>query len=757
MKRLRLAGGILMACALAASCAPPSARPAPASSSAHRDAPHTGAGSAPAPAPGRFVHRAHPPVAQRPPPPVVTAPMKGEPSGAALAEARLVTVSREQASRDDIEARVKAMRVALENSFASWQNMQPYCGLRGKRWPRRVLRPSEFSDKGIPSSMPAPTASASAPAQRAPAGPAPNSTPAKGAASKSEAPKAGSASGTNNQVAGVDEADIVKTDGRYVYFAMNGALRIAEALDPRMLSVTQLPGTVRDLFVEGDRAVVYTSSSATRAPCTYGYDCEVGGDGSATTVHVYDVSNRASPKRMRQIELSGSFIAARRIGNAVHTVVADGEHAGLGYAVWPSGLSSCGTPAATVRAAFAKLKAENERVIRASSPGFPSLREKGIERLASSAVMRTGIHDGTAFTTVVSFDLRDDNTPATTAILQSRPGAVFASDKALYMSVTHRKRGAGHGWYSFYASTDEVSDIHELRIGADPRDTKYVGSGVVPGHILNQFAMDEWSGYLRVATTSGRVPDPKVSSTVSILAKGQGGNLTRVGAVGQIAPGEDIRAVRFDQDRGYVVTFKKTDPLFVLDLYPPAQPSILGELEIPGFSTYMHRIDPDHLLSIGFDANDHGDFAYFDGVILQLFDVKNPTEPKLVHKEKIGSRGSSSQAATDHLAFNYFADKGLLAVPMTICEGGGDGISGDTLAFSGLLIYDVDTEKGFTRLGGVDHGTKGVNCNTWWSQARSAVKRSIFLDDLVYSIAEDRAKVQRMESLGVDLADLRLY
>ena len=92
-------------------------------------------------------------------------------------------------------------------------------------------------------------------------------------------------------------------------------------------------------------------------------------------------------------------------------------------------------------------------------------------------------------------------------------------------------------------------------------------------------------------------------------------------------------------------------------------PAILGELKIPGFSTYIHRIDADHLLSIGFDANDHGSFAYFDGVILQLFDVKNPTEPELLHKEKIGTRGSSSEAATNHLAFNYFAEQGAARHP----------------------------------------------------------------------------------------------
>jgi len=250
------------------------------------------------------------------------------------------------------------------------------------------------------------------------------------------------------------------------------------------------------------------------------------------------------------------------------------------------------------------------------------------------------------------------------------------------------------------------------------------------------------------------VPDPRVESAVSVLSEDPSGNLVRVGAVEHIAPGEDIRAVRFDGDRGYVVTFKKTDPLFVLDLRQPAQPRLLGELEIPGFSTYLQRIDENHLISIGFDANEHGEVAYFDGLLLQLFDVRSPTEPKLLFREKIGTRGSGSEAAADHLAFNYFGERGLLAIPSTICAGGGDGANGNKLEFSGLLIYSVDAKQGFKRLGGVDHGEPGARCNGWWSRSESAVKRSVFLDDLVYSIATDRVKAQRLARLGTDVASL---
>ena len=291
---------------------------------------------------------------------------------------------------------------------------------------------------------------------------------------------------------------------------------------------------------------------------------------------------------------------------------------------------------------------------------------------------------------------------------------------------------------------------------SNPNTTEYLGSGTVPGHVLNQFAMDEWRGQLRIATTRGRVPSPDVTSALTILAPGVGGNLVQLGSVSGIAPGEDIRSVRFDGDRGYVVTFKKTDPLFVLDLSSPEHPAVLGELKIPGFSTYIQSIAPGRLLSIGFDAEDRESFAYFDGLLLQLFDVSSAKEPKLLFREKIGTRGSGSEAATDHLAFNYIAEKSLLAIPATVCAGGGPGVNGNQVTFSGLLLYDVNAQKGFTRLGGVDHGRGGVDCGGFWSHSTSAVKRSVFLDDLVYSIANDRIKVQKLSRLGVDVADMSM-
>lgn len=577
-----------------------------------------------------------------------------------------------------------------------------------------------------------------------------------GGSHRAGSPSVRMSSATNVQVQGVDEADITKHDDRFVYFALNGALRIASIEPPRLVSVTPLPGRALELYIVGDRAVVYLSNGGGAGPrCTYAYDCQFAGDGSTTHITVLELGDRTKPRVRRNLALSGSLVASRRIQNTVHTVVVDGDRPAPTYPTWPTNLPRCGVYESAVKARLARLAADNERAIRAAHRSvLPTLSDGGETRTLCQNVARSPLRDGRSFTTLLSFDLFDDRAAPTSVTLQSRPGAVYASSDSLYLAVAHQRQ-RNRPWYQSYRRLPELTDVHRFRIGARPELTRYVGTGVVPGHVLNQFAMDEWQGHLRIATTQGRVPDPNVHSQVTILGPGKN-QLTQLGALTHLAPGEDIRSVRFDQDRGYVVTFKKTDPLFVLDLSQAKAPRILAELKIPGFSTYLHRMDPAHLLSIGFDAEERGDFAYFDGILLQLFDVSQPNQPSLLFREKIGTRGSSSEAATNHLAFNYLPEAGLLAVPVTLCEGGGAGRAGDRLSFSGLLVYGVSINEGFRRMGGVDHGQPGASCHAWWSNASSVVKRSLFLDDRVWSVATDRAKVQRLQALGTDLADIQL-
>jgi hypothetical protein len=176
-------------------------------------------------------------------------------------------------------------------------------------------------------------------------------------------------------------------------------------------------------------------------------------------------------------------------------------------------------------------------------------------------------------------------------------------------------------------------------------------------------------------------------------------------------------------------------------------------------------LDEDHLLTIGYDADDQGNFAWFTGIQLQIMDISDLDDPRLIHKEIIGARGTSSEAATDHLAFNYFSHLGLLAIPMTLCEdSAGGGSYGTDLTFSGLLVYDVSVGEGLSRVGGVDHfdpeKEPDVHCNNWWTHSNSIVQRSIFMsdpaEDFVYSIARDEILIASLEDLEAPIKKVSL-
>lgn len=607
---------------------------------------------------------------------------------------------------------------------------------------------------------------------------------------------------TNNQVEGVDEADFVKNDDGYIYVLADGALQIVEAwpaADARVVSRTELQHAPKRMFVAGDRALVFMSKPQPMrttaryddwwydraGECTYGYDCDFTGDGNATELALYDISDRSAPRLLRTIELSGSYLSARRIGSAVHVMVYDEPEVLRTLAIVPEELEdggACtGTDASGGQEVAAgdgdrakRLYAALERTNLAAIDAAPIAELMGsvsdtlagrdaVSRDACQGFYDSPLADGTSLLSLVSLDLESGDAPQISTII-SPAGATYASADAYYIAV--RQRPAGGSWYADLDGVDEASTVHQFALAGS--SNSYVASGLVKGRVLNQFAMDEHAGHLRIATTTGHVPDPDVHSTLSVLER-NGASLTTVGVVDDIAPTEDIRSVRFLGDRGYVVTFKKTDPLFVFDLADPEHPEMVGELKIPGFSTYMHPLDADHLLAIGFEAADQGDFAFFQGLQLQVFDVSDPSTPTLAHKTTIGTRGSSSEAATNHLAFSFFAPRETLAVPVTVCEGS-SGNSSDfgTMTFSGVQLYRVTTDSGFSLTGEVGHpyvdpyyaseGGYGVGqaCSSWWSEAQSMVKRTVFMDDFVYSISERRIKVNDLRDLSEDVADVAL-
>ncbi|MFZ4579743.1 MAG: beta-propeller domain-containing protein [Myxococcota bacterium] len=618
------------------------------------------------------------------------------------------------------------------------------------------------------------------------------------------------ASSTNTQVAGVDEADFVKNDNQFIYAVANGKLQILKAWPAaEMTRIAQVPveGTPKKLYVANDRALVYSAlgpvaTGASYTPygawggmsypgntgteCTYGYDCDFTGDGQVLKITVFDITDRTQPKVLRETTFSGSYLNSRRIGNMVHTVVVFPEVSVPGLSFWPTQLADpwqwCGDQTkfpysdAELEAMFATLAAKNHTLIGDSTiaqylPGIKDLRHTAGGVVEESGLLAgcKGFYlsqegDGKSLISLVSMAIDDLGTIGATTVV-GKTGAVFASQDALYIAVRHQADQMGGWYYEENSGIQEATTVHKFKFGTGTQ-TSYVGSGAVKGRILNQFSMDELNGVLRIATTTGHLPSPDVYSTLATMAPVQIPDgpvqLGVLGMVDKIAPAEDIRSVRFDGDVGYVVTFKKTDPLFVFDLKDPKAPKLVGELKIPGFSTYMHLLDEHHLLTIGYDADDQGSFAWFTGIRLQVIDVTDYNSPKIDFAEVIGTRGSTSDAATNHLAFTYFAPKHWLGLPITVCEdSAGGGSYGSTMSFSGLFVYDVTSGAGFQKLGGLasmppQTTTQSGACGNWWTQSNSWVKRSVFMDDFVYAISADAVISAAVADLNQPLAKVDL-
>jgi uncharacterized secreted protein with C-terminal beta-propeller domain len=325
-------------------------------------------------------------------------------------------------------------------------------------------------------------------------------------------------------------------------------------------------------------------------------------------------------------------------------------------------------------------------------------------------------------TSVISFDLAGG--PASMVTTLTGAHHLYASATSLYVTRPERKDRLGAHPSLRGAAEGTPIDAFALA-GAEAR---YAGTALVAGQVLDQFAMDEHDGRLRVATMArhGEV----VSVTLSVIGKGSGSPAIE-GWIGGIAPTEQIRAVRFAGDRAYVVTFRQVDPLFVLDL-SGGQPKRLGELHVPGFATYIHPVDDRHLLTIGLDTNEANGAVRTGGVRLQIVDVEAPLQPKLLHLEILPEQ--HSEALHEHLAFTYLGPpRNLLVLPVGAHIG----------APSTFVVYEAAVAGGFRLLGRP-------------APADHAVERTLVMDDHVVAVSRTVVEAWTLNDLGKSVASVRL-
>ena len=442
----------------------------------------------------------------------------------------------------------------------------------------------------------------------------------------SEGTQGSSYSNTNIQVAGVDEADSVKTDGKYLYVIANNTVYVMNAgstnpAEAKVLAKISSDGTYLSgiyLSQDGNKLAVLGTKYATYTEPTKDPSLIMPpywGSGS-TFVQVYDLTNKASPALTRNFTISGSYFNSRMIGNYIYTIITENVYTENGKANLPVVYS--GAEASNV---------QPTKIFYADS--------------ADSSY---------TYTTVIGLNLMDNSAPSKTSIMMGGASDMFVSANNIYVT--------------YQAWTPNSQNTNIYRISVNQGDLKIETKGSVPGSAINKYAMDEFNGYFRIATTQW-MQDNATTADGAIFKVGRTLNsiyvlkpdLTVTGKLERFKMDESIYSVRFIGNKCYIVTFKQIDPFFVIDMSNPAAPKVAGELKIPGYSSYLHPYDENHIIGIGMENNT---------VKLSLFDVTNVNAPKETAKYIVQSQWSDSPIAYDPHAFLFDAQRQLLVIPVSV-------------------------------------------------------------------------------------------
>jgi len=519
---------------------------------------------------------------------------------------------------------------------------------------------------------------------------------------------------TNVQVEGVDEADILKTDGEYLYHFRTdlstgkGKVEIVRAADLTHCAAIDLPELRRgELYLAGDRLIVAADCSwdTDAAQDTVGrltgirqndevvvpdwYERDVRKETSAG-LFIYDIGDRTAPRRIATFKQSGRIVSSRLSKDVLYLVSNQ----------WVDPWYITGdTDAASV---------------------FPSVSSGGEAAFvpAGDIYLPAALRGSANYCIVTAYNIRSAEA-STRAVLGSVDTIMMTGDTLLLASAIYDEAGVGTGITRFAVGGGDL--------------LQYRSSGRVPGRIDNQFSLDVNDGLLRVATTDYSGSEPE--SGVYVYDEG----MKLIGSVGGIAPGERIYSVRFLDDTAYVVTFRETDPLFAIDLSDPRNPTVLGQLKIPGFSEYLHPAGEGLLIGVGQNtrANAWGG-VIADGLKLALFDVSDPGDPKEITSVLIGNAGSYTEVLENHKAFLWDGQNGRFGFPATVCRVYGataDNPWGTqtSVTFDGYLVYSFD-DKEFTRIGEL---ASESGDDPFSPIADATIRRAAVIGDTIYTAAEN--------------------
>jgi len=614
--------------------------------------------------------------------------------------------------------------------------------------------------------------------------------------------RSGTYSGTNNQESGVDEADFLKFDGHHFYMINNDhlvILGVPEHGNVTLVADMELEGQPLQMMKEGDKLVIISSINSWNIPSgdpLRGIMQTDDGNWRSSNLVKYtviDITNRSEPNVGREIFIEGSHETARMVNGTVRSVSHMWSYI-PGISSYPSlpdgywSIESWEDRMDIWNASVYELIDENQAIIETLTLAdfAPQMHQRNADGTISSYTSDSGDCSefsgsadgvGRGFTSIMTVDLLSEEFSSEVDHIASSWVEVYASGDMMVLAEP------ANDWWWFWRNNDyeDATNIHAFDISVEG-ETSYIGSGRVVGTVQDQFSMSEHNGDIRVASTTdawGRwwlteggeweVIEPQNHITVldasigasSIISQTGRGPLQEIGHLGGIAEGERIWSARFVGDLAYLVTFRNMDPLWTIDLSDPENPTILGELEVPGVSTYIHPLSNGDLLTIGMPGGEEGLGLDWSMTQLSLFNLSDLTNPTLADTQQLtpayldddctsirycGWSWSYSEATYEHKAFTYWEPAGLLAVPLSTHRYVYDTIEKDgrTYSYSGyeyvskLMLIDVDMDNRTLSLHGeIDHSSfynEDNGVNGWWG-GDSNVRRSVFMADYVYAFS----------------------
>lgn len=603
------------------------------------------------------------------------------------------------------------------------------------------------------------TASESAPA--AASKPAADSNTAQPSYSASPSKTAEDFSETNNQTAGVDEGDIIKTNGKYIFSLNQNSVHIINPnpTKPEILSTIDIPnqrGYASDIYVESNRLVLIGTSWT-----MYGYPKDLtapfGPDfpptyqTNNTFVLVYDITNPAKPVLSKDMDYEGSYVSSRLIKDKLYVIT----NKALNYwhiepmfrasdtsikitspqkmpPVYPGSINPMGLS-----------DEEYENRIKALydyqfKPKYANNLTGKITLIDYNNIYYFPNYVTPNYMLTIGIDLASDAVDVK-AYLGSAE-IVYASTDNLYLAFTKYEYAKQYNSLMYVPNYNKATVIYKFKL--ENGRINYADRGSVPGSALNQFSLDEFNGSLRIATTTGQMWNENNISKNNVYILNS--ELQEIGKLTDLAPGERIYSTRFAGSRIYMVTFKQVDPFFVIDASNPRAPKVLGYLKVPGFSSYMHILDENHILGFGKDTVEKDGRVTTGGFKISLFDVTNPAAPVEKSKEVIGVEGTYSELENNHKALMISLDKGIMAFPITVA-----GRTPYVTDFSGAYVYNI-SKNAFSFKGTVTHqtaesvSTVGDYKNFDYNYN---INRLVYIGDYLYSLSQGKMEVTSLKDM----------